>query len=121
MKTFLAIYLGSPDSEAMKAWNALDKATQDARSREAMAAWGAWGERNAASIVDNGPPLGKTKRVDGTGVSDVRNDMTGYAIVRAETHGDAARLFLGHPHFSIFPGSGVEVMEILPMPQMPAG
>lgn len=121
MKTFLAIYLGNANSTASKAWDALDKASQDAKSREAMEAWVAWGERNAASIVENGPPLGKTKRVDPAGVMDVTNDLTGYAIVRAETHDEAARLFLDHPHFTIFPGAGVEVMEILPMPEMPQG
>jgi hypothetical protein len=28
----------------------------------------------------------------------------------------AAKLFEGHPHFTIFPGDGVEVMEVLPIP-----
>jgi len=26
------------------------------------------------------------------------------------------RLFIDHPHFSIFPGEGVEVVEIMPVP-----
>jgi len=26
------------------------------------------------------------------------------------------RLFENHPHFSIFPGDAVEVMEVLPIP-----
>jgi hypothetical protein len=25
-------------------------------------------------------------------------------------------MFVGHPHFTIFPGDGVEVMEVLPIP-----
>ena len=29
---------------------------------------------------------------------------------------DAAKLFLNHPHFMIFPGDRVEVMECLPIP-----
>jgi hypothetical protein len=120
MKTFMAIYLGFEDSPAMQKWNALDEATQKARDKQGMEAWVRWGEKNAAAIVDNGPPLGKTKRVGPNGVSDVRNDLTGYVIVRAESHEAAAKLFLDHPHFTIFPGAGVEVMECLPMPEMPA-
>jgi hypothetical protein len=119
MKTFLAIYLGDPAAKSMSAWNALDEATRRAKDKEGMEAWVRWGEQNAASIVDNGPPLGKTKRIDSDGVRDVTNELTGYVVVRAETHEDAAKLFLKHPHFSIFPGTGVEVMECLPMPEMP--
>jgi hypothetical protein len=37
-------------------------------------------------------------------------------VVSAESHAAAARLFEGHPHFTVFPGEGVEVMECLPMP-----
>jgi len=42
--------------------------------------------------------------------------MAGYVIVQAESHEAAARLFENHPHFSIFPGAGVEIMECLPVP-----
>jgi hypothetical protein len=52
-------------------------ATQKARDTEDVAAWVRWGEKNAASIVENGPPLGKTKRVDRQGITDVTNELTG--------------------------------------------
>ena len=42
--------------------------------------------------------------------------MTGYVIVQAESHEAAARLFENHPHFAIFPGDSVEIMECLPLP-----
>ena len=45
--------------------------------------------------------------------------MTGYIVVQAESHEAAAKLFEGHPHFSIFPGDSVEVMECLPIPSLP--
>jgi hypothetical protein len=38
-------------------------------------------------------------------------------VVRAASHEDAAKLFEDHPHFTIFPGDGVEVMECLPIPE----
>lgn len=119
MKTFLAVYLGSPSSASSKRWAAMDTAAQAAKDAEGVKAWIEWGKSNADSIVENGPPLGKTKRVDLTGIRDVTNELTGYALVRAETHEDAAKLFLNHPHFSIFAGAAVEVMECLPMPEMP--
>ena len=54
--------------------------------------------------------------VDQPRVSDIKNGMTGYVIVRAESHADAAKLFENHPHFTIFPGDSVEIMECLPLP-----
>ena len=42
--------------------------------------------------------------------------MTAYVIVQAENHEEAAQMFEGHPHFTIFPGEAVEVMECLPIP-----
>jgi hypothetical protein len=75
-----------------------------------------WGGKHEAAIADAGTPLGKTKRVDAEGMTDGRNAICGYVVVEAETHEAAARLFLDHPHFSIFPGESVEIMECLPPP-----
>jgi hypothetical protein len=44
--------------------------------------------------------------------------MAGYVILEAESHEAAARLFENHPHFTIFPGERVEIMECLPVPTM---
>jgi hypothetical protein len=81
-----------------------------------MAAWMKWGEKHAAAIVYNGGPLGKTKHTGKDGVKDITNQLVGFVIVRAESHEAAARMFEGHPHFAIFPGKGVEIMECLPIP-----
>lgn len=116
MKTFLAIYLGSADS--MSEWSRLPDAARAQREAEGMRAWGEWVARHRDAIVDVGTPLGKTKAISNAGVTDVRNAMTGYVILRAETHEAAARLFEGHPHFSLFPGDRVEVMACLPMPDL---
>ena len=57
------------------------------------------------------------KRVTTEGISNIRNNMAVYTIVKAESHEEAARLFLNHPHFTIFSGDGVEIMECLPIPE----
>lgn len=116
MKTFLAIYLGSASGQVMADWQAQDEDIRKAREKAGIEAWMKWGQDHAASIVENGGPLGKTKRTDKGGVSDVRNLMSGYTVVRAESHEAAARLFENHPHFTVFPGEAVEVMEVLPIP-----
>lgn len=110
-KNYLAIFLGS--SEAMKNWKP-DAATM----KEGMEAWQKWVTDNAAVIVDSGSPLGKTKRIDKNGISDSSNELGAWTIVKAESQEEAAKLFIDHPHFTIFPGDRIEVMECLPMPTM---
>lgn len=116
MKKFLAIYTGSPES--MSKWANLSEAAKADRQKEGIKLWSSWGEKNSKKIKDMGNPLGKTKLVNSKGISDIKNQMTAYTIVEAETHEEAAKLFTNHPHFEIFPGDGIEVMECLPIPGM---
>jgi hypothetical protein len=114
MKNFLAVYIGSASSRSQ--WDGLDEAARKDRMTAGIKAWGNWMDTHKASVVVTGAPLGKTKRISPDGVADTRNDLTGYVVVQAETHEQAARLFEKHPHFMIFPGDSVEIMECLPIP-----
>jgi hypothetical protein len=114
MKKFCAIYLGTP--AGLEKWNQLDEAKRKEREQAGMQAWNDWVTKNKAAIVDVGSPLGKTKRADANGISDTRNAMAAYTVVQAESHDAAAKLFQNHPHFTIFPGEAIEIMECLPIP-----
>ena len=116
MKKFCAIYLGT--QAGRDKWNKLDEATRKQREQQGMKAWSDWVTKNKAAIVDNGSPLGKTKRADASGIKDTSNDMAAWTIVQAESHDAAVKLFENHPHFTIFPGEAIEVMECLPIPGM---
>jgi hypothetical protein len=56
------------------------------------------------------------KKVLQRGIEDTSNEMGAYMVVRADSHEAAAKLFEGHPHFTIFPGERVEIMPVLPIP-----
>jgi hypothetical protein len=114
MKRFVGIYIGT--KERMARWRQLDEATRKERESKGMSAWMDWGTKHASAIVDQGGPLGKTKRISSEGISDIKNDIAGYIVVQAESHEAAAKLFESHPHFTIFPGDSVEIMELLPIP-----
>ena len=114
--TYLAVFTGSKDNPRMKAWMALPEAERKAKERDGIAAWKAWMEKHHAIIVAGGGPLGKTKRVSPQGIADISNQLSAYVVVRAASHEEAARLFEAHPHFTNFPGEGVEVMPVLPIP-----
>jgi hypothetical protein len=114
--TFLAVFLGSKTSAKMTAWNALPEAERRTREQQGIAAWKAWVEKHQASLVDIGGPLGKTKKVDSAGITDISNEIGAFAVVRASSHEAAAKMFENHPHFTHFPGERVEIMPVLPIP-----
>ena len=114
MKRYLAVFTGT--TAAMARWESLPLAEQQQRQAAGVAAWKQWVVQHADAIVEMGGPLGRTKRITGEGISDVRNDLTGFTIVQAESQEAAAQMFLNHPHFAIFPGEAVEVMQVMPIP-----
>lgn len=116
MKNFLAIYIGTEDARRRSQWEQMDEKQRKAREASGIKAWMEWATGHAAAIVEQGAPLGKTKRVSPEGLTDIKNVMAGYVVIRAESHEAAAELFENHPHFTIFPGDSVEIMECLPLP-----
>jgi hypothetical protein len=118
MKKFIAIYMGSSDPSIMEKWKTMPEGERKKKESVGMQAWMNWSEKNSKFIKDNGSPLGKTKRIDKSGISDMKNLIAAYTIVEAESHEAAAKLFLDHPHFTAFPGQSIEIMECLPLPTM---
>ena len=114
--TYLAVFLGSKTSPRMKAWMALPEGERKAKEKEGITAWKAWIEKHASATAAMGGPLGKTKKITPGGISDVSDDLSGYMVVRADSHEAAAKMFENHPHFAIFPGESDEVMPVMPIP-----
>jgi hypothetical protein len=114
MKRYLCVFTGSLN--AMEAWQALPEAERERRHREGFNGWKKWMEDHAGSLAETGGPLSRTKKVGKDGISDIRNNLSAYVVVNAESQEEAARMFLDHPHFTVFPGEGVEVMEVMPIP-----
>ena len=114
--TYLAVFLGSKTSARRIAWDAMPGDERRAREQEGIAAWHGWVEKHQAAIVSMGGPLGKTKSVSQLGIVDTSNQLSAFTVVRAESHEAAARLFVNHPHFAIFPGDSVEIMPVMPIP-----
>jgi len=116
MKQFLAVYIGTEAAHKASGWDALSEADREARQKQGVQAWGAWVQAHRDAIVEVGTPLGKTLRVSRSGIESIRNPLTAFTVVQAESQEAAAKLFEGHPHFTIFPGDSVEIMECLPLP-----
>lgn len=112
MKKFFVFYLASP--ELVAKWR--EEGMTD-ESKKGMDEWMQWMKDHADIYVDKGGPLGKTKLVTAEGVSDTKNNITGYAIVQAESHEAAAQLFAGNPYFKMN-GATMEVMEVSEMKGM---
>jgi hypothetical protein len=97
---------------AVEQWvSTVDESERKAQSDKMMKDWQAWQSANQGSIVDNGHPLGKTKRVTAGSITDVKNDLNYGMIIQAESHDAAANLIKTNPHLQI-PNAYTDVMEI---------
>ena len=113
----MAVFCGDPNKVSESRADMSEETKQ--KMKEGMMAWGKWVEDHKSAIVNDGSPLGKTKKVDTSGVSDIKNDIGAWVVVQAESHDEAAQMFVGHPHYTIFPGERIEIMECIDIPQMP--
>jgi hypothetical protein len=111
MPKFLAVYTMNPENLAR--FRRLTKAEQDAIDADGIPKWLAWETRNAGAIVHRGGMVGKTIRVTAEGIAPATNAVCGYLIVEAESAEAAAELFIGHPHMTVFPGDGVDIMPLV--------
>jgi len=115
MPRFLAVYTMKPEDLAR--FRSMSKADQEATDAVGLKQWTEWTEKNAASILDEGGMVGKTLRVSKGGIESAANPFCGYLVVKAETIEAAARLFEDHPHFTVFPGDGVDIMPFVTGPE----
>ena len=69
-----------------------------------------------AAIVATDVMVGKTRRVTRSGIADAHNQIAGFLIVEAADIAAAAALFQDHPHITIFPGDGIDVMPVVSKP-----
>ncbi|WP_292069685.1 hypothetical protein [Brevundimonas sp. UBA7534] len=111
---YLAIFSMDKAGPKFRAWKAMSEAEQAARAEEGVAAVKAWEATHRDRIAYVGGPLGPTLRIDDAGaLAPTVNRLTVFVVVRADSHEAATRLFADHPHMTIFPCDGVEVMPVL--------
>jgi len=108
MPRFVAVYTMKPEDIA--AFRARPKSEQEAIDKVGLKAWEEWSERNAAAIVATDVMVGKTRRVTKSGIAEAQNQIAGFLIVEAADIAAAAALFQDHPHITVFPGDGIDVM-----------
>lgn len=114
MPRFVAVYTMKPADVA--AFRALPKSEQEAIDTAGLKAWEEWRKRNAAAIVTTDVMVGKTRRVSKAGAADAQNEIAGFLIVEATDITTAANLFLDHPHITVFPGDGIDIMPVVTGP-----
>jgi hypothetical protein len=111
MKKFLVLYMANASAMADMMKNSTPE-----QQKKGMDMWMKWMSDNKSSFVDGGAPVGKTKRVDSKGTSDMKNEVGGYSIIHAESAEAATKLFgKEQPHLQM-PGTWIEISEIMPMP-----
>lgn len=113
MKKFLAVF--TAPIEAYDRMKEMSKHKTPEENAAEMEAWKAWMGKHADAIVDPGAGVKSAKRVsDGGTITDTRNEIGGFMVIRAESADDAAAIFKDSPHFGVSGGS-IDVMEMVEM------
>jgi hypothetical protein len=111
MDKFLVIH--KAPNAVIDEWMKKPEQERKADETKMMDAWEKWMSANASKFTDKGAGAGKPKVVS-SGVNDARNDIMMYQIVQANSADEAAKMFVGHPHFGI-PQATIEVMPLKAM------
>jgi hypothetical protein len=112
MNKFLVLY--KAPNAVVDEWMKKPEAERKPEETKMMDDWNKWMSANASNVTDKGGGAGKPKIVSATGVKDSRNDIMMYQIVQASSADEAAKIFVGHPHFGI-PQATIEVMPLRTM------
>jgi hypothetical protein len=114
--TYLGVFYSDKNGPKWQAWRAMTDGEQKARQAIGIPALEAWDEQHKDAIVYMGGPLGKTLQVTDSGsVGTVVNELTAFVVVRAPSLEAATRMFVDHPHMSVFTCHAVDVMPLLGM------
>jgi len=108
MEKFIVLYK-APVS-IIEGWMATPAEDRKAQEEKMRGDWQAWALAHEGKVFDTAG-TGKTKVVSESGVADTKNDVMLYSIVEAESHDEAAQMFVGHPHLGI-PEATIEIMKI---------
>lgn len=108
MQKYLVLY--KCPVHVLDSWMQTPKEEMEREEQKMKQQWNEWSAKNAAHIVEVAG-AGKTKSVNASGVSDIRNDIMLYSVVEVESHDAAAEIFKNHPHLQI-PESTIEIMTI---------
>ena len=111
MAKFLVLYLAP--ASVIEAWKRTEPTQRQEAEDKMRGEWVAW-MRDHAAIITETVACGATKRIDGSGITNVRNDVMLYSIVEADSPDAVAQAFASHPHLGI-PQATIEVMDIRPM------
>ncbi len=111
MQKFIVLFLAP--AAVIAEWMQLDPSVRAADEKKMREEWDAWMAAHTHLIKET-QAAGATKRITVAGVTDEKNDLMLYSIVKAESHEAAAAAFVGHPHFEI-PQATIEVLPIRPL------
>jgi len=115
MKKYLALYM--MPVAALDGMMARMKQDPNAGKND-MTAWQTWMNAHKNMFVEMGSPVGKNMRVTSKSASPMRNEVTGYSIIEANSHEEAAKLFMDNPMLVGMPEAYVEVLEFTDMGSM---
>jgi hypothetical protein len=101
----------------------LDVAQRFARATPEEAAlglkdWIDWSEKLGSALVDPGRPLGVSRRITQSGVTDGREDIIGMSVLEAESMDEALSMVENHHHLRWADECSITVLEEMGIPEL---
>lgn len=110
MKKFVVIY--RVPVEVMEKWRKeTPPEVMQQQGKELETKMYEWLEKNKASIVDQGLPLGKNTRMWSDKLEAVSNDLNAFIVVQADSAEAVSEMFKDNPHW-IVPNGYLDIMEV---------
>jgi hypothetical protein len=108
MAKYLVLYRGSVSAQEQMASGPPEAASAG------MELWMQWAGKAGSAIVDMGSPLQSVTTVGKAGLPSIG----GFSILEADNQDALQDLLDDHPHFHSPGETGIEVLEMLPIPGM---
>jgi hypothetical protein len=108
MAKYLVLYRGSVSAQEQMASGPPEEASAG------MELWMQWAQKAGSAIIDLGSPLQSVATVGKAGLPSIG----GFSILEADNPGALEELLDDHPHFHSPGDTGIEVLELLPIPGM---
>lgn len=112
MKQFLVLYKCAENSVAHENWKKLDAEKKEERLKTGERLLNLWNEKYKKQILNNGSALHeRTSTVDPSGINENPSEIGSYLIIEATSLREASEIFIDHPHFNVFPGDSIQIIE----------
>ncbi len=115
MKQYLVIFKCRDGGVRHKEWNSYALEEKNQRMVDGKKKLDDWFKKHQHLVVSHPVELAtQSLWIESAGVTEMESLMGSFLVIQAKSLEQAATIFTDHPHFSCFPGDGIQITECRP-------